>query len=239
VTTEELALEVERLRGVLARIESLVWYEPQDDDDTVESVRAMVRERDEARAEAQAWQAEELARRTERDAARAEVERLKAHFILIAQACGNEDPDTAHHAVRARVAERDAAVAKAAAYERDWYDAKSEFGTATAKLRERVRVVERERDRAQAQLENVLDASKKGAWMARALDAECERDELKTRLAHAEADAEQAIHNEAFNERMKIVAWMRNRVIHKTTASMQTLDELVSICDAIHRGEHE
>jgi hypothetical protein len=82
----------------------------------------------------------------ERDEARAEVERLKAHFILIAQACGNEDPDTAHHAVRARVAERDAAVAKAAAYERDWYDAKSEFGTATAKLRERVRVVERERD---------------------------------------------------------------------------------------------
>lgn len=49
MTTEELALEVERLRGVLARIESLVWYEPQDDDDTVESVRAMVRERDEAR----------------------------------------------------------------------------------------------------------------------------------------------------------------------------------------------
>lgn len=69
--------------------------------------------------------------------------------------------------------------------------------------------------------------------------AERERDELKTRLAHAEADAEQAVHNEAFNERMKIVAWMRNRVVHKTNASMQTLDELVSICDAIHRGEHE
>jgi hypothetical protein len=80
----------------------------------------------------------------------AEKMALKAHFILIAQACGNEDPDTAHHAVRARVAERDAAVAKAAAYERDWYDAKSEFGTATAKLRERVRVVERERDEARA-----------------------------------------------------------------------------------------
>jgi len=73
----------------------------------------------------------------------------------------------------------------------------------------------------------------------RAMVAERERDELKTRLAHAEADAEQAIHNEAFNERMKIVAWMRNRVVHKTNASMQTLDELVSICDAIHRGEHE
>lgn len=78
MTTEELALEVERLRGVLARIEAMVWYEPQDDDDTVSSVRAMVRERDEARAEAQAWQAEELARRTERDTARAEVERLRA-----------------------------------------------------------------------------------------------------------------------------------------------------------------
>ena len=77
MTTEELALEVERLRGVLARIEALVWYEPQDDDDTVESVRAMVRERDEARAEAQAWQAEELSRRTERDTARAEVDRLR------------------------------------------------------------------------------------------------------------------------------------------------------------------
>lgn len=89
----------------------------------------------------------------ERDEARTEVERLKAHFILIAQACGNEDPDTAHHAVRARVAERDAAVAKAAAYERDWYDAKSEFGTATAKLRERVRVVERERDEARKEAE--------------------------------------------------------------------------------------
>jgi len=70
-----------------------------------------------------------------------------------------------------------------------------------------------------------------------AVEREC--DELKTRLAHAEADAEQAVHNEAFNERMKIVAWMRNRVVHKTNASMQTLDELVSICDAIHRGEHE
>lgn|GEM_PF-3096411 len=84
MTTEELALEVERLRGVLARIESLVWYEPQDDDDTVESVRAMVRERDEALAEAQAWQAEELARRTERNEARAEVARReREHEALL------------------------------------------------------------------------------------------------------------------------------------------------------------
>ena len=53
------------------------------------------------------------------------------------------------------VRERDAAVAKATTYERDWYDAKSEFGTATAKLRERVRVVERERDEARAQVERL------------------------------------------------------------------------------------
>jgi predicted nucleic acid-binding Zn-ribbon protein len=172
---------------------------------------------------------------------------------------------------------------KAAAYERDWYDAKSEFGTATAKLRERLRDAERERDELKgrsytSQGNYIEDAAGDRWWSAdllsrverernearsevemlrgdrealndvyrtmtrilsqkMAVEREC--DELKTRLAHAEADAEQAVHNEAFNERMKIVAWMRNRVVHKTNASMQTLDELVSICDAIHRGEHE
>lgn len=89
-----------------------------------------------------------------------------------------------------------------------------------------------------ANLSTSLDcSSERHIWELE--DLRTERDELKTRLAHAEADAEQAVHNEAFNERMKIVAWMRNRVVHKTNASMQTLDELVSICDAIHRGEHE
>jgi len=38
--------------------------------------------------------------------------------------------------------ERDAAAAKAEQYENDWREAKSEFGTATAKLRERVRSCE-------------------------------------------------------------------------------------------------
>ena len=86
----------------------------------------------------------------------------------------------------------------------------------------------------------IEDAAGDRWWSADLLSrVERERDELKARLAHAEADAEQAVHNEAFNERMKIVAWMRNRVVHRTNASMQTLDELVSICDAIHRGEHE
>lgn len=38
--------------------------------------------------------------------------------------------------------ERDEALAKAAAYERDWYEAKGEFGTAAAKLRDQVRTLE-------------------------------------------------------------------------------------------------
>lgn len=49
MTTDELMAEVERLRGVLARIESLVWYEPDDEDDLVEAVRVMACERDEAK----------------------------------------------------------------------------------------------------------------------------------------------------------------------------------------------
>lgn len=58
-------------------------------------------------------------------------------------------------------AERDAALAKAADYKRDWYEAKIEFGTASAKLRERVRALESERDNALAKvaaLEAKLDA---------------------------------------------------------------------------------
>lgn len=104
---------------------------------------------------------------------------------------------------------------KAAAYERDWYDAKSEFGTATAKIRERLRVVERERD------------------------------ELKTRLDHAEADAEQAIHNEAFNERQRIVDWIRVRSTRDSKGPEASFRELavmfgvLNIAKEIERGEHE
>ena len=108
------------------------------------------------------------------------------------------------------IRERDAAVAKAAAYERDWYDAKSKFGTATAKLRERVRVVERERD------------------------------ELKTRLAHAEADAKQAIHNEAFTERQRIAEWLRTASRARgVLISIHSSQDLARCADAIERGEHE
>jgi len=62
------------------------------------------------------------------------------------------------------------------------------------------------------------------------VDAVRERDELKARLAHAEADAEQAIHNEAFNERQRIVDWIRSK--HLVLSSL-------AIANCIEQGEHE
>lgn len=69
-----------------------------------------------------------------------------------------------------------------------------------------------------------------------------QRDELKARLAHAEADAEQAIHNEAFMERQRIVDWIRARVALgalDSRTTMQALDALRSVGEEIERGEHE
>ncbi len=51
ITIEELTVEIARQRDALKRIEAMVWYQPDDDDDLVEAVRVMACERDEARAE--------------------------------------------------------------------------------------------------------------------------------------------------------------------------------------------
>jgi hypothetical protein len=56
------------------------------------------------------------------------------------------------------VRERDAAVAKAATYERDWREAKSEFGTASAKLRDQVRASQAEAAEARRDFVRVADA---------------------------------------------------------------------------------
>ena len=66
--------------------------------------------------------------------------------------------------------------------------------------------------------------------LSQKMAVERERDELKTRLAHAEADAEQAIHNEAFNERQRIVDWIRSK--HLVLSSL-------AIANCIEQGEHE
>jgi hypothetical protein len=75
-----------------------------------------------------------------------------------------------------------------------------------------------------------------------AMVAERERDELKARLAHAEADAEQAIHNEAFMERQRIVAYIHARLAHATMddrVSMRERGVMIDLGNAIERGEHE
>lgn len=77
-------------------------------------------------------------------------------------------------------------------------------------------------------------------WMLR--DAERERDELKTRLAHAEADAEQAVHNEALTERQRIVAYIHACLAHATMddrVSMRERGVMIDLGNAIERGKHE
>lgn len=71
--------------------------------------------------------------------------------------------------------------------------------------------------------------------------AERERDELKASLAHAEADAEQAVHNEAFNERQRIIAYIHARLAHATLddrVSMRERGVMIDLGNAIERGEH-
>lgn len=55
--------------------------------------------------------------------------------------------------------------------------------------------VEKERDEAQAQRDILLDASKEGSWMARALDAERNWREAQERLREAEESNRMACEN--------------------------------------------
>lgn len=67
-----------------------------------------------------------------------------------------------------------------------------------------------------------------------------QRDELKARLAHAEADAEQAIHNEAFMERQRIAKWLRTASRARgVLISLHSSQDIARCADAIERGEHE
>jgi len=64
-------------------------------------------------------------------------------------------------------------------------------------------------------------------------------DEFKARLAHAEADAEQAIHNEAFNERQRIAAWLRTTTSARgAQISIHSSQDIARLADAIELGDH-
>jgi hypothetical protein len=78
---DEARAEVERLRHHASGMEDELRYGE-------EVCATIVDERDEALSQVKAWQAEELARRTERDDARAEVERLRA--LLDGYSTGDE-----------------------------------------------------------------------------------------------------------------------------------------------------
>jgi hypothetical protein len=71
----------------------------------------------------------------------------------------------------------------------DWQPHESPARTEyVVSLERKLAAAEKERDEARAQLENALDASKDGAWMARALDAERNSaSQLQTALANSDA----------------------------------------------------
>jgi len=104
---------------------------------------------------------------------------------------------------------------------------------AAAKLRAELASARAEVEMLRERLEVERTPNGAGKWNAERVlreKAERERDELKTRLAHAEADAEQAIHNEAFMERQRIVD--RIRAKHLMLSSL-------AIANCIEQGDHE
>ena len=127
-----------------------------------------------------------------------------------------------------------------------WYCADC-WGVLLAELRaesaqKALSLVAIERDELKAELERLraeVDSTKAALIDAALIQ---ERDELKARLAHAEADAEQAIHNEAFAERQRIVAYIHARLAHATLddrVSMRERGVMIDLGNAIERGEHE
>lgn len=142
--------------------------------------------------------------------------------------------------------ERDEALAQVARRDRE-HEALSE--TAQKALAH----VEAERDKARAaqeesehqmhlRIRSGYDKTIADSWRAKVAEVERERDELKARLDHAEADAEQAIHNEAFMERQRIVAWIRARLARSVMDDRVSIRErgvMADLAEGIDRGWHE
>jgi hypothetical protein len=67
-----------------------------------------------------------------------------------------------------------------------------------------------------------------------------ERDYYKVRLSHAEADAEQAIHNEALNERQKIARLVRTAArASGVSIGIDSSLYIARLADAIENAEHD
>jgi hypothetical protein len=146
--------EVERLRGALARIEALVWYEPEDEDDLVEAVRVMACERNEA-----IKQSRHALR--ERDAAHAEAERLRRDLARCREAQRATAEGWRHEVAEiAAIVGAPAHTAELAAY-----------------VRAEVERLRGERDEAMADFANACDVGRRQE--ARAEKAERERDEAR------------------------------------------------------------
>jgi hypothetical protein len=180
--------EVERLRGVLARIEALVWYEPEDEDDLVEAVRVMACERNEAIKRSR------HALR-ERDEAQAEVERLRRDLARCREAQRATAEGWRHEVAEiAAIVGAPVHTAELAAYvraeverlrgERD--EAMADFANACdvgRRQEARAEKAERERDEARAQVK---------AWQAEELARRTERDEARVEVERLRVALSQA-----------------------------------------------
>lgn len=119
------------------------------------------------------------------------------------------------------------------------------YRTAMRILSEKM-VAEREIERLRERIATQEDGLRHGEQVCARLvaerdDAIAKANALHSRLAHTEADIDQALHNEAFNERQRIAAWIRARVAHASLdsrTSMQALDALTKVATQIERGEH-
>ena len=103
---------------------------------------------------------------------KAEIEAVRNHISNI-PAIGAMYAPVLLEWLEVAMKERDAAAAKAEQYENDWREAKSEFGTATAKLRERVRSCEDLYERAMTAIHEAAGIKRDGlaailAWIEEA-----------------------------------------------------------------------
>lgn len=180
---ESLSAELQRLREERGPFSELVAVlKPDANESTVDAAKRLVASRDALRRDLQM-----LA--TERDKALTSVERKGEVMRIVHEVLTDAKVPTSTDLVsrvRQLAAMRDAAVAngneeeaKAAQHMRDWYDAKSEFGVASGKLRERIASLEADLAAARAAAVAVLEGDPIRATQERAALSEARADRDK------------------------------------------------------------